>query len=238
MRQPMNETNHAHLQAQIDELRAQLNRGARLRRTFVALLGAGALLVSGLATAQLVTFAPDQPALASAVNSNFTFLNTAITNSNTAIANLRTLIETKIGSLTVGTLTVSGLTLGGNRISNVGTPATGNAGNADVVTKAHLKAVLDDMVVFVVGNTCPTGFVPYPLAEDRVLRGSANGDESTEGVNSVGVSYSLGNIAALNGGGGGPFLTGLGIGGAGNGGAFNVRPSAVRLKPCKFDPNY
>lgn len=233
---PMHDSTVVALQARLEGLEAQVTELRRSRRSAARRWLAVGLVTATAASAQLVTFVADQPAQAAQVNQNFTFLQQTI-------ATLRSQVEAKIGSVgstsvTASAVSATSLTMNNQRITNVLGPAAGAAGDTDVVTKAHLKTVLANQVIFVVGPNCPAGFVAYAAAEDRVPRGKSNGDESLEGVDSVSWSRGLGNIAAVNGGSGGPFLDSLTIASDSNGGSFNVRPRAVRLKPCRFDPTY
>ncbi|MCA2980335.1 MAG: hypothetical protein INH41_07670 [Myxococcaceae bacterium] len=205
----------------------------RRRRWFIA--ACVLALSSTIASAQLVTFNPDTPALASQVNANFTHLDTRITNE---LAALRAQLEAKVGSVsTPGIVAVSGLSANNQRITNAAGPIAGVGGNNDVVTKAHLKALFANQVIYVSGAQCPLGFSPFTAGENRFIRGEASGDGSFGGADAVGVGFSTGGVAAILNGNPN-FVTGLSVGGQGNGGAFSIVPGHIRLKPCVFNANY
>lgn len=209
-----------------------LQKQRRQRWLFVA---CAVGLVSTIASAQLLTFQPDTPARAADVNNNFTVLNNRITSE---IAALRTQLEAKVGAVSVPNIVaVGGLSANNLRITNAAAPTPGVTGNNDVVTKAHLKALFANQVIYVTGSQCPLGFTPYLAAEGRFVRGDSSGDQATGGTDSQGVSFSTGGVvAALQSGS--SFVTGLNVGGQGNGGSFSIVPGHVRLKPCIFNATY
>lgn len=188
------------------------------------------LLLSTVAFAQLIPFSANTPALASQVNQNFT--------------QLQTWLETKVGAVSS-----PGINASGRVISNVAQPAA----DTDVVTKAHLKAVLGNAIIFVAGTACPTGFSPYTAAEGRFVLGSTNGDASTGGTANVRLwsrqqqSGSSGFAKTLAVGLStdtvGPVWTtnendiqsGYVDRATGN---IDIRPPWVTLKPCRFNPAY
>lgn len=219
---------------QRDELEALKHRLATLERrqnrSRWARWALFALLLSSAAFAQLIPFSADTPARASEVNSNFT--------------QLQTWLETKVGAVSSPNINASGRV-----ISNVAQPSA----DTDVVTKAHLKAVLGNAVIFVVGNTCPTGFSPYTQAENRFVLGNSNGPATTGGTTNLRL-WSRQQQA-----GGGGFAKTLAVGlstdtagvawttdendiqsgyvdrGSSN---IDIRPPWVTLKPCRFNPAY
>jgi hypothetical protein len=217
-----------------DELEALKTRLATLerrqnrsRKSRWALFG---LLLSSVAFAQLIPFSADTPALASQVNQNFT--------------QLQTWLETKVGSVSS-----AGINASGRVISNVAQPSL----DSDVVTKAHLKAVLGNAIIFVEGTSCPTGFTPYPAAEGRFVLGNTNGAGTTGGTANVrlwsrqqqsgGGGFAKTLAVALSTDSAGPFWTtdqsdiqgGYVDRATGN---IDIRPPFLTLKPCRFNPAY
>lgn len=202
-------------------------RQSRSRWTRWAFFG---LLVSSAAFAQLITFSADMPAKASEVNSNFTLL--------------QTWLETKVGAVSS-----PGINASNRVITNVAQPSA----DSDVVTKAHLKAVLGNAIIFVTGTTCPTGFVPYTAAEGRFVLGNSNGAATTGGTANIRLwsrqqqSGSSGFAKTL--------AVGISTDTAGTAwttdendvqsgyvdratGNIDIRPPWVTLKPCRFNAAY
>lgn len=202
-------------------------RQSRSRWTRWALFG---LLSSGVAFAQLIPFSADTPARASEVNQNFT--------------QLQTWLETKVGAVSS-----PGINASNRVITNVAQPSA----DSDVVTKAHLKAVLGNAIIFVTGTTCPTGFVPYTTAEGRFVLGNANGAATTGGITNLrlwsrqqqagGGGFAKTLAVGLSTDTGGPVWTtdendvqsGYVDRATGN---IDIRPPWVTLKPCRFNAAY
>ena len=188
------------------------------------------LLLSTAAFAQLIPFSADTPARASEVNQSFT--------------QLQTWLETKVGAVSS-----PGINASGRVITNVAQPAA----DTDVVTKAHLKAVLGNAIIFVTGTTCPTGFTPYTAAEGRFVLGNTNGAATTGGTTNL----RLWSRQQQSGGGGFAKTLAVGIStdtattvwttdendiqpgyvdrATGN---IDIRPPWVTLKPCRFNAAY
>ncbi|MBL8940499.1 MAG: hypothetical protein JNM69_38495 [Archangium sp.] len=199
------------------------------------LLLAALVLISSLAWAQLIPFTADTPARASEVNSNF--------------QQLKTWLEQKVGTAGTAAISATGLNLNNNRITNVAAPVA----DTDVVTKAHLKALFANHVIWVTGGTCPTGFVPYPTAEGRYPLGEAAGSQGVGGVSSIfvatqqqqsaGSGYAKTGVVALGNNIGG-FVAAGDINDVQGGWTYrqstnlDIRPVYVLLKPCIFNPAY
>lgn len=221
-----------------EEVRA-LRRRVDGRRRWWSLLAA-LVMVSSLAWAQLVTFTPDTPARASEVNANF--------------LQLKSWLEQKVGAtgtaaITATTISATGLSMGNNRITGVAAPVA----DTDVVTKAHLKALFANHVIWVTGGTCPTGFLPYATAEGRYPLGEAAGSQGVGGVSSIfvatqqqqasGSGYAKTGVVALGNNIGG-FVAAGDINDIQSGWTYrqstnlDIRPVYVLLKPCIFNPAY
>ncbi len=202
-------------------------RQRRSSRSGWAIVG---LLLSSVAFAQLIPFSADTPARASEVNQNFT--------------QLQTWLETKVGAVSS-----AGINASGRVISNVAQPSA----DTDVVTKAHLKAVLGNAIIFVEGTTCPTGFTPYTAAEGRFVLGNSSGAASTGGT----ANLRLWSRQQQSGGSGfaKTLAVGLSTDTAGIAwttnesdiqsgyvdratGNIDIRPPFLTLKPCRFNPAY
>ncbi len=217
----------AELEALKHRLATLERRQNRSRWSRWALFG---LLLSTAAFAQLIPFSADTPARASEVNQNFT--------------QLQTWLETKVGAVTS-----PGINASGRVITNVAQPSA----DTDVVTKAHLKAVLGNAIIFVAGSTCPTGFSPYTAAEGRFVLGNTNGAATTGGTanlrlwsrqqQSGGSGYGKTLAVGLSTDTVGPVWTtdendvqpGYVDRATGN---IDIRPPWVTLKPCRFNPAY
>lgn len=222
---------------ELAQLRAEvraLQQRVDLRRRWGA-LGVLVALSSTFAFAQLVTFTPNSPALASDVNGNFT--------------QLKTWLEQKVGTAGTASISATGLAMNGNRITGVAQPSA----DTDVVTKAHLKALFNRMVIWVAGGACPTGFSPYSNAHGRYPLGDVNGSQGQGGVSSIFI-YSFQQQA------GGSGFAKTGAVGIGNdiGGLvgstdtndvqggwtyrqsqnLDIRPVYIQLKPCIFNAAY
>lgn len=219
---------------QRDELEALKHRLATLerqqRRSRWVRWSLFGLLLSTAAFAQLIPFSADTPARASEVNQNFT--------------QLQTWLETKVGAVSS-----PGINASGRVITNVAQPSA----DTDVVTKAHLKAVLGNAIIFVTGTTCPTGFTPYTAAEGRFVLGNTNGAATTGGT----ANLRLWSRQQQSGGAGYGKTLAVGIStdtattvwttdendvqpgyvdrATGN---IDIRPPWVTLKPCRFNPAY
>lgn len=113
----------AALQARVDELEA--SRAPRRSRRLAKLLLAGSLVVAATASAQLITFSPDDPAVAAEVNANFT--------------QLRTWLETKVGAVGTAGVTTPSLTTAGT-VAAAAVTATGNVTATGTVTGANVTA--------------------------------------------------------------------------------------------------
>lgn len=216
-----------------EEVRALRRRVDGPRRWLT--LTAALVLVSTFARAQLISFSADTPALASAVNANF--------------QQLKTWLEQKVGTAGTASITATGLAMSGNRITGVAPPTA----DTDVVTKAHLKALFANHVIWVRGGTCPTGFVPYTAAEGRYPLGDGAGSEATGGVSSIfvatqqqqsgGSGYAKTGVVALGNNIGG-FVAAGDINDVQGGwtyrqsGNLDIRPVYVQLKPCIFNAAY
>lgn len=221
-----------------EEVRALRRRVDGPRRWWPVLVAL--VLVSSFAWAQLIPFTADTPARASEVNANF--------------LQLKTWIEQKVGAtgtaaITATTITATGLAMGNNRITGVAPPVA----DSDVVTKAHLKALFANHVIWVTGSTCPTGFIPYPTGEGRYPLGEAAGSQSTGGVSSLfvatqqqqagGSGFAKTGVVALGNDIGG-FVAAGDITDVQGGWTYrqsanlDIRPVFVRLKPCLFNAGY
>lgn len=109
MNEPSLEAQLAALQARLEVLEAA--RSPRRSWTWAKLLIAGSVLVAATASAQLVSFSPDQPALASQVNGNFN--------------QLKTWLEAKVGPVTSAGVTAASVTATGNVGTNTLTVTSG-----------------------------------------------------------------------------------------------------------------
>ena len=158
---------------------------------------------------------------------------------------------TVAAGLDVGGPTIlrGGLDNGGQPITHVAQPTA----DADVVTKAHLKAMFNNTVIYVRGATCPTGFVPYATAEGRFPRGQSAGNQSTGGISQVRVITQIqqsgssgyaktGPVGIQANGGGEVWASGTndvqGSWSRRNSGWLDITPPYVNLKPCVFNPSY
>ncbi len=141
--------------------------------------------------------------------------------------------------------------MNGNRIANLGLPT----GDHDAVSKAHLEALLTNVVVFATGDACPPGFTYYATLEGRFPRGIASGNQAVGGINQLRL---WAQIQQASGGGWaktGPVAIEAGLNGVGQGAHWShsqgdvqggwtnrtsafvdITPPFVNLRPCRFDP--
>jgi hypothetical protein len=112
----------AALQARVDELEAA--HAPRRSRRWAKLILTGSLVVAATASAQLITFTPDGPAVAADVNANFT--------------QLRTWLESKVGAVTSAGVTTPSVTTSGT-VSAANVTASGTVLGANVTATNTLR---------------------------------------------------------------------------------------------------
>lgn len=180
MNEPSLEEKLAALQARLDVLEAA--RPVRSRRGWAKLIIAGSVVIAATASAQLVTFLPNEPASAAAVNGNFTQLKTwleskvgLVANAGVTTASVTTSGAVQAQSVTTATTTTNSLVVTAGLPITIETDFIRNLSN-DAVEQVHnIAPDTGRRVCFLAGFELHDGFTNGTQALCQVERNGAAG---------------------------------------------------------------